>query len=269
MKSGLNPVERDHRDYDYHRTFGSVSPFVLPTEYDVDAGLTMPNQELDGLPYGCTGYAQTDLCTDEDGVVYDPRFTYDMTLKDEGQWGNYNTGCDIRDSLKTLLSYGAKIKDNPNDDPTTHRRGAYFNVGPTTDFFEGVRSAMYLSRLEKRAASIGTPWFVEFERITADGILPDNPTINTNAEWHNWVCSGWVMKQGEPYLKVKSWQGTAYGDNGWAYMSRSLYNKLLSMPYTGAFTVRKVLPEDIRTIKRTLMETLIVYLQRLLAMLQK
>lgn len=254
IKNGLKPVQHDDRDFSFHKTFGAISPIQLPPEYDVDAHIDIPDQNTEGLPFGCTGFAQADLCQDEDKIDYSAKEIYDKTLELEGQAGNYNIGCDIRDSLKIICTY--------------YGRGGYYNVQPTVDFFDGIRSALWMNRDEGRAVSIGAPWFQSFNFVGPSGIIPETFVGDPMQQpWHNWVISGWIVKNGQTYLKGKPWQGKNFGDNGWIYFSRRNINDLLAVPYTGAFTVSKKAPVTIKTISDQDKSKLITALQGLISAL--
>ena len=222
IQSGLNKILPDSKDWSWEKRFGSVPAYELPDDFSVDAGLNMYDQYELGIPLGCTGCAQADLCQDEDDVAFSPKAIYDATLEMEGNAGNYNTGCDIRDSLKVICQkFG---------------RGGYFNVQPT---YDGIRSAIWLNQIENRAVSIGIPWF-ESLQVGGDGIVPDTFTGDPmKCSWHNAVVSGWKTINGKTYLLVKSWQGYRIGNQGWLLFSPAAINYLLSVPYTGAFTVKK------------------------------
>lgn len=271
IRHGTKPIKKDPRDYSFHRTFGAVSsPLVFPDEYTCDAGLTMPDQNADGYPYGCTGYATTDLCQDEDGIQYYAPFTYWKTCDMEGH--DYTTGCQIRNSLDSARVFGVLPYGFSADTfALEHRRGAYFNVDKVDglDWFDSLRSALYLNRAEKRAISIGTPWFPSFERPSAfgqKGIIPLESADVSKLPWHNWAIKGWITLGGTPYLVAKTWQGRGYGDNGYAYFSRAIINTLMAIPFTGAFTVRQFKPEDVQSVQSSVVATFFFYVRRLITL---
>lgn len=255
---GLQPLKPDHRDYDYHRTFGAVVPSIFPDSFSVDPGLTMPDQNADGYPEGCTSYAQTDLCTDTDHIIYKPPFTYKWTLFMD----NLKDGepCDMRTSLKSTIVYGV-LADGEFDDrqALSHRRGAYFNVQPSPDWFDGIRSTLISNR---RAVSVGTPWLLEW-RYAPAGVIPVSFVITGHESWHNWVICGWKQVDGVPYLIGKTWQGRRYGDNGLAYFSRETINAVMQIPGTGAFTLVKATPDLVENVRLSILQTLLSYILRL------
>ena len=250
MKNGLKPIAKDKRDFAYHKTFGSVG--IFPDNFSTDAALTMPDQDavntqfnppVPALPYGCTDYAQSELCIDEDKTLYNP------ILLDNVTHANADSGCDIRVSLAAALS--------------VYNRQAYFNVQPTTDWFDGIRSALYTA---DRSVSIGTPWMNEW-RSTNAGIIPDIFVFTGTEPWHNWKICGWKVIDGITYLIGKTWQGVNYGDSGWAYFSRETINNVMAISGTGAFTVAPIQGATIQTIEVGLYEKCISLLQQLLGLL--
>ncbi len=127
MKNGIKKPSRilDRRKYSFHRTFGGVTPDLFPLEFSVDSGFPMKNQNAEGLPYGCTGFAQTDLCESQDLTPYNEKFVYTKTLEMEGKSGD--EACLIEDSLKVICSVGIERIDKSNK-PEDNKRGAYFLI---------------------------------------------------------------------------------------------------------------------------------------------
>lgn len=258
IKGGLKLRFTDHRDLDFHKTFGTTTfnPQELPDKYYADAGLTMPDQNRDGYPMGCTGYAQTDLCTDQDEIVYDAGELYENTPPyDRG-------GRELRKSLKVLVDRGPRDKQGNLGE----KRTAFYNIRASgiLDWFDAIRVALWITQDEKRSASIGIPWFPEFHSPDDDGILPEPTQFSwARAEGHDAKVAGWKTIDGVPYLYVKSWQGPGYGRGGWCYMSRELANKIFDMYYTEAFTVTK--KQGVKqTIDMPAVERLVSYIQLLL-----
>lgn len=260
IHSGVQPVRPDHRDYSYPGTFGAVTSF--PDELNLDAFPSVfPDQNADGYPNGCTGYAQTSICEDEDKVQYQPAYTYDQTRLMEGTFPD-PVPCAMRTSLNSTIVYGVLGKDEiAHEQASYHRRGAFYNVvdSPNLDAFDDVRSAIVTNN---RSVSVATPWFSEWENPIA-GVVP--MPYSKPATYHNWKICGWKQIGGQPYLIGKSWQGANFGDHGYHYVSRAVFNKVMAMSGTGAFTVRKALPGDYKTVKLAMLETLISYLRMLMA----
>src|SRR6267154_5967863 len=111
--NGVKPVKRDHRDFSATRTFGGFVHLTFPENYSCDNGGGFPDHNADGLPEGCTGFTQAELCRDEDMLEFLPRYTYDKTLLMEGS--QEGEGCDIRDSLNSTILYGVLAKGETTD----------------------------------------------------------------------------------------------------------------------------------------------------------
>lgn len=256
VKHGTRPTKIDHRDYDFHKTFGAfkVAPF-LPT-YNTDVGLTMPNQEVvntyfspavPALPFGCTDYTTSELEGDlKNEGPFSPELIENITH------ANANGGGDIRQSLLAGKSLGWFT--------------GIFNIRALgQDYFDAVRDAMVSGGTEKRSVSVGTPWYPDFESIDYTGILPIPRNFNDpNLTWHNWKICGWKTINDQVYLVVKSWQGIGYGDKGFCYMSRSLFNQLMAIPGAVAFTTTSGTLPPIETITTTWLEWFISYARNLL-----
>ena len=232
IQSGLKPIQKDKRDFDFHRTFGTKAGGIFPDALNVDAGLTMPNQdlpnpqfmpEIPALPFGCTDYTSSELCIDEDKKLYNPIDLDNVTH------ANADNGCDIRVSLGAAL--------------TVYNREAYFAVTQVqgSDWFDSIRAAIYASN---RPVSIGTPWMDEW-RTPVSGVNPIGFTYTGSEPWHNWKIPGW---NANTQLIGKTWQGTTYGDNGWGYWTRETINEVMEIPGTGAFTIAPILNATVQTV---------------------
>jgi hypothetical protein len=261
LKSGTQPTHIDYRDFDFAKSFGLAAPPAFPAEYNVDAQLWQPDQNAMGLPFGCTGFTQASLCEDEDGTQYDPAYIYRQTPPfDEG-------GRDIRKSLDFIRKND--LKKYLKGVVTGTKRTAYFNIRPMLplDAFDAIRLAMFSTKDEKRAVSVGTPWFPEFEN-TDRGILPMPHSFDVTfagASWHNWAIKGWKTIGDQPYLIGKSWQGADYGDAGFCYVSRSLINNLMAISGSAAFTVSKIAPDQVQRIDLDFFNKLMSIIYNLLA----
>ena len=257
IQTGTLPVVKDHRDRSFPRTFGSVRSF--PTDFNTDAGLTMPDQNADGYPNGCTGYTQSELATDEDKQVYDPAYTYDKSLFIMG--GKDGDPVDMRSSLKSTIIYGLKLKGNDTDNPYSHRRGAYYNVTDETglDYFDDIRSALLTNNY---SVSIATPWYSEWNYGNGTVSNPGSQIIS----WHNWKVCGWKTIGGVPFLVGKTWQGKNVGDNGWLYFSRECINAIMEISGTGAFTLAPASPSNLQNIKTTFLEWILSYLRNVVGL---
>ena len=270
MKNGVYPVKKDHRQYSFTRTFGNIETEDFHKDFNLDAGLTNPDQNKEGYPYGCTGYTQTDIATDEDGVIYQPSFTYDKTLFMEGYTGRM-AGCDIKDSLKSTVIYGLLPALGLDERDSTANRAAYYQIEKFVglDWFDSLRKTLLINKENKRSISMASSWYPEWTgtNVNSTGIVH----APTNWSWvsgHNYKISGWKTIDGIPYLIVKSWQGNTFGDNGWCYFSRELTNNLMEVYGTGAFiNIKSDMhnPNDVKLIKVTILDWVQSYTRILLS----
>lgn len=256
MSNGVKPIpHKDHRTYDFHRTFGAPTQIVV-NEFDLDPGFTMPNQNADGYPNGCTGYTQADCATDQDKIVYNPVYTYKMTLMMDDQ--EVGEPCSVLTSLKSTTVYGLMRKDIV-DDPALHRRAPYFIIRRLNgSHFDGIVSAMWTKLV---SVSVATPWPPSINNAGPDGIvtITDWPLDFTSG--HNYKICGVKKIRGVDYLRVKSWQGENVGDKGWLYFDKATIDRLLAYRGAGAFANVHAEPGDIRVVQMTIMETIISYMR--------
>lgn len=251
IQHGARPTYPKKKDYgfvethkeDLERRFGAVPSF--PDSYNTDANLTMPNQNAEGLPFGCTDETQADLSIDATLQFKNP---FDLEAVTHA---NALGGYDIRKSLDAARTLGWF--------------SAYFNVYPhQLDFFDSVRLAIMSGGLEKRSVSIGTPWYPKFEEVDGMGVLSAPRSFSTaGVGWHNWKICGWKLVNGEPHLIGKSWQGANYGDKGFHYASRALFNQLMAVPGSVAFTATAIKPDTIVKVDMGFVQWLMKYIKTL------
>lgn len=283
IKNGTKPHEFDQRDHALHATFphfGATAPINLPLlEYNFDAGFPIPNQNavdsrfdppLPAMPEGCTGEAQSRFVTNEDKILADPQYTYNATCEMEGH--DTDTGCDIRNSAKSLTVYGYRRQGDTEAQSLARKRGKYFVIDRIAgrDWFDSFRLAL---RGNKKSISIGTPWFSEWQSVPMSGLLTslfifDGNEIDYN--WHNALITGEKTIDGEPTMIVYSWQGNLIGDNGLLYWNRETFNKAFDIYGTIAITPGPtILSADIQYVTATIYQLTLVYLNQMLAIIGK
>lgn len=258
LKSGVLPNEYDLRDHSQEQTFGAVAPLEIPLEYNADLALDFPDQNADGYPNGCSGYTQTETGQDEYGIPFHHPHLYEKTI----EYFGYPPGSPvkIRDSLKASSIFGLKPRKG-DVDPTNFRRGKYFDVDKVGDYFDGARSALWTHRLFNRTISAGGPW--QWTKTLGDGMMRFFDKTATGGVWHNFKICGWKTIKGKPYLIIKAWLGPEWGDKGYGYMSREIFNKLMSVSGTFMYIQANAKPEDIKNIKLDIYELILTLMQRL------
>lgn len=239
MVQGALKLRPDRRDYSFLHTFAG-STEGLPDTFSIYDGRPIPDQRtfdrrfnpaVRPLPMGCTGETQTMIAGLEDGALYDPADFYDATPP-----GTDGIGRDVRDSLKTAVKRGFKRADGT----VGYKRAAYFNVygSGKIDDTDAVRIALWLNQAEKRGVSVVSWWYPTF--------YPDQfgsvqlPSFNTKeATLHNYLITGWRTRNGVEELECVPWLGSDYGRGGLVYISRPIFNGLLSQPWSGCFSLTK------------------------------
>jgi len=280
MQNGTRPTKIDHRDFDYHKSFGSVVPPTFPTSFSTDPGTIMPNQNAVDTAYeppvmpqpeGCTNEATAKLATNltNGTVIYRPDVLELITH------ANANGGSDLRTSLSAAVRSGWI--------------NAYFNIQAfQLDFFDSFRLAQISGIPEMRSISWGTPWAPSWEAAfnagvgimpmpTQDEIIAIHQQVGTFGalhKIHHWVrhklfggigIIPWHDSELEGYLPINgvvvyrdlSWQGTQGGDHGYAYFTREVINTIMAIPGTVAYTATRGKLPPIATISVSLYEWLI------------
>lgn len=276
----LLPTKIDPRDkaFHFHKLFGSVVAF--------DAGYKkqsfIQDQDVDGRPTSCTAYTLTTIARNENGVEYSHDYQLMKTFE-VMDVPPTTEGADARQASKIPVAFGllpktlqpadmstqsqAQSADQANWpvslDQQTTKEPAYIPISPgIQDWFDAIRSALVIGEVENRTVGIATQWSPDFERVSSNGILTDNPN---NLYWgHMCEVVWWCTINNQPYLILNTWQGSTYGDSGYVYMSRTLCNKILGALGTYAVTLQKLPTNTIQELK----ERKITILQVILALVQ-
>jgi hypothetical protein len=262
--SGLVRTPLDPRDYSFSRSFGITATPIPPKEYNFDKGFGMSDQNADGYPFGCVGYTQASIASNQDGQLFDPIFTYQKTCEIEGH--GMDRGCDIRTAAKVGQVYGMRPVYGFDEDSLKYRRGAFFNVdkSPGCDWFDSMRIAM---RRTASPLSVGTIFFPEWSNPGPTGILTEH--FVWDGVWdtemgHNYEICGEKLIDGKPYLIAKTWQGPNFGDNGWCYIGREAFNKAFDIWGTVAIVQTRYTPKDVVTIKISILQFVLLKLSKIL-----
>lgn len=225
IKNGVLPNRKDHRDYSYHRTFGSVILSRIPDEFDFDVHLTMPDQNADGLYQACTSYTHTDIYTDETKQLSSPLELYKKTMEVLGIKSTDSRYLKVPSDIRHALKAAQQLLGFPS----------YFDVldNKPFDTFDTIRMVM---SSESKPVTVGTPWLKEWES-PQNGIITEVFIYDESAAWHCYKFSGVKKINGVLYLIAKSWQGKNYGDGGLVYFPRSVVNKAFGIGGTFAYTL--------------------------------
>lgn len=238
-RTGLKLIYPDRKDFSLIHTFGSTVPddAGLPTTFSIYDGRPIPNQMLPdlrftpparALPFGCVaetltfdeGLKTKSTLNPDDFYVSVPPYTYDE-------------GRDIRLALKTAIDRGFKKEDG-----TFEKELAYFNCygSGMIDDFDAARFGLWINQNEPRGIIIGSWWYQAFMDSPL-GYFP-LPSFNTKeASLHCYLGTGFESTYKDDYLEVIPWIGQNWGAKGVGYVSREIFNALMSQPYTGAFTI--------------------------------
>lgn len=258
MQQGVLKNNIDHRDWSFHKTFGRKAGAIpFPPSYNTDAGLTMPNQDLENdqfspavppIPYGCTSYEVSEIAID----LGNPPALVSPLLVENVTQSNAKHGYDLRQAMLVGVKLGLFT--------------GIFNVEAIgQDSFDAVRDAMISGGTERRSVAVASEWLPPFETVRQDGLLTTNINLNDpNLTWHAWKICGWETIGDQVYLVGKSWQGRGYGNGGLVYFSRPLFNTLMSVSGSVAFTATKGIVPPVQTISTTLLQWIISYARLLL-----
>lgn len=252
---------KDHRRYSFSRTFGATEELV---DCEFDTGLANFNQNIPNpttgdfaMPEGCTAMTRADIATNEDHIIYKPGFTYDKSCFIAGV--PVGSPLPLEASFKSGVVYGLQAVDETTDEQAlTHRRGPYFEVDKShDDWFDSLWSALLTG---KKCLSVGSVWYPE---MTTETVI-DTVNIRPTNDGHDWEATGVVTQDGTPRMHVKWWGGEM------KWLGREAVNSLLSYGGFDCLTDvdGKATPADIQLVRLNIMQVLLSYYYRLLALIQ-
>lgn len=239
QNKGYSPGKKSRRDYQLHKTFGAPALTELPASYAADNN-NFPDQGPTDL---CTAYTVTDIACDEKGIAYSPDFNFSMSKLISGDPPS-TYGSDLRTAFlvpsksgllpqaKAMFSWQNNGRDfiadpknwRPEDlDEAQKTKLAMFAIDFPYDVFDSIRSALWLTRNERRSIGVGTRWYDEWNSVGSSGIIPSK--YQNFITYHAYAIKGWKTIQGVPYLIAKEWEGKGFGDDGFVYFPREVVNK--------------------------------------------
>lgn len=261
IRHATQPVRKFHLQWDFFKSLGvSLKNASVPNfdkEYLCDAGVTMPNQGLEGEPNGCTNFTTADVAIDltQGAVIFHAE---DLEAV---------THANALGGLDTRLSLLAATPATPEHPERLGWIGGFFQIiaDGLFDYFDAFRMAQISGAPEKRSISWVTPWFPSWEAAITGSIVIKNPDgsytlmagtkeqsivmpmptpleldiVRRNPRaynWHNHKLDGWHEKFGPLTYRDKSWQGPNIGDGGFVEFPREVVNVVMTIPGTAGFT---------------------------------
>lgn len=252
---GLQKTPIDKNDFSFGAAFGHAAPTDLPAEYVVAEPLTIKDQ---GLTDMCTAYALTAVSEDQEGVVLDPFFTFAQTKKITGEPDSW--GADLRSACKSGLigfipvppssmdavtyaptdvirdaaAYGKNLTAMNEGIATKYKKKSFFSITGPHDFFDNMRSAMWVARNEKRSIFTGCDWRESWTDL-ADGIITEAGDEQTFG--HALKAFGWE----KDHMLLQLSNGAGIGRKGVFRAAREAVNRAFTF---GAFTFMDMPRED-------------------------
>lgn len=250
MISGTRPALHISRVRKFKHVYGGTASFP---DFNLDAGISNPNQDADGAPTECVGYTIADILTDIFRKEFSPDFSYAaarwITKSGAGTDGtSFHAGMEgavwIGAALKGMVPFAAQdrgelfVSDFANymqslkADAASFAQNGLRNVLGMGDNFSSIVSAAFSGRID---VSLGSPWFKEWQNLPNGSVLPmpNSPSLQAQSAgtpWHNYAGKGQKTLNSQPMLIVKAWTG------GFMYMPRDVANVVFSLPGTGALT---------------------------------
>lgn len=228
MINGTKPHRLKFWEFDYIKSFhpeiamGTASYPQFPAEFLTDKTGWKPDQNADGLPFGCTSYATTKLAR----ILGVTDATVDKieALTQSNKKGGYGVIASM-DMARTVLGW--------------FKWRYIIQATGMLDFFDAHRLAQVSGLPEQRALTIGTPWFLSWEQAAQSGqkVMPmPTPTelqqahSNPNSlSWHDWVADGWSQNFIEAPGKLLYRVGSHQGPIDYLYADRAVFNVVLNL----------------------------------------
>lgn len=218
LKLRKTNVFKDHKRYSFHKTFGSNTVLI---DINLDKNLSNFNQNLPNpltgspaLPEGCTCFSRADTATNEDSIIYDPNYTYQLACQEENV--PFGQPLYLETAYRVSRYGGLKAISDPAGTELNHRRGPYFWVNPSwgQDWFNALWNAMVMGA---RPLSIGSVWYPEMNQM----VIIDEVNIRPTYMGHSWEICAVQTQNGIPRMKVKWWGGEP------KWFGRSAINSLM------------------------------------------
>src|SRR5438093_286091 len=123
MRTGLQKLKKDKRDWSHHLTFGAFDMSQIPDEYNLVS--TILDQ---GATDQCTAYTASAIKESQSGMCLDPQWFFDQEGATFGTVSEY--GYDLRTQMKTGCQKGFKPL-NSDVSPESFKEDSFFAIdGP-------------------------------------------------------------------------------------------------------------------------------------------
>ena len=192
----------------------------------------MPNQLVDGDPTECAALTTTDIVGNILGILFDPDFTYASTLRLMGLPPN-TSGLDPFATMQSAIYYGCLpvsqetftalsngelyIANWQNYSPMERQVALRYTMNGVMTLGADFSAILNYLANNQWCVSLPVKWYQNF-MAAPQGLLTDPQGAYSN---HNIEVVG-VDYRG--YLIVKSWLGKGWGDNGYGYLSKEIFD---------------------------------------------
>ncbi|MDE1944831.1 MAG: hypothetical protein KGI03_00965 [Patescibacteria group bacterium] len=244
---GLIPKALPKRHPTTHQVFGSIAVADLPATLDLP-DIVGPTDQ--GATSFCTCYAARQLCSDQDGIVYDENWGVAMTSEIVG--APIVGGAPALDAMNAMIQKGplalsdcppgmtwqekgpafiADWRNWPQDlalKAAPHEKATVLSVDGPYDAFDNIRAFM---AAHKRHTALATKWYYQFNTPHADGTIDPVPDYATPVfTWHMYEAMYPDVVNGVEVIWVKPHEGAGYGKGGYAAFDRATINRLVAEP---------------------------------------
>lgn len=242
FKGGLKKLPFDIRDsrYNHEKVFG-VSAEPMPDRYLLPSTIL----DQDGT-YHCTAYASCAIQESQEKIQFDPEWFYKQIGFIAGKYSDY--GYSLRDALLTGVKKGFKPLVGMEIDAEKYKEGGFYWI-TGTDLFLKVKQAMWRAKNELKTALGGTGWYDNWT-LSQNGIVKEGIDF---VGLHAVSIKGWDKIDGKEYLVIQNSYGTQYGNKGFFYFPKEVFNKTFTQ---GLGVWRSVSEEQQITKLNILLETL-------------
>lgn len=233
----------------------------------------------------CTAYEASGAQKAIWGIDFDPYYQFAKTKQIEGEYTQY--GANLRDAAQSLVKYGSLPFMNapythntgsPNDKPrdflanwanypialdsiaSKEKDLSYFAIDGSYDYFDNIRSTLYMHLTERRIVSLGLFWHDEWTEAVG-GIIPPTMPTTWNGGGHDISVIGQKTINGFLYLVLQNSWGDTAGDKGFYYFPRQIIDQIAQLGY-GSYTFSRIDSSGLKTLNNWLTSLLALFFNR-------